>query len=537
MKKVHKADMVAHLWANRSQSEARNAQGNFYFSGPTLYSYGDHFVCGHFMPDAYSVDGRPLVLVNAGSYSVTTTRHEAIMRNALHGVTCWPVPKLCGAMIYPASAGLVAESLIAGMRECALAAATSRRIKPETRSRHVRAAEVYAERARHLLIVDASRRDLPAHSRNAARAMLRTIPVTGAFPDLELASDGKEYAARCVALAQLVAREQARESLRVALATFANIAGKVDAYPAADDWSAIRTAATAVAMIGKAGDTFKSAEEHAKLGGARIPADVRRRLESLRARLPELETLAMREQRAQNVDLYRARVDAAREHLGTFDTWRFKNAIKEAREYAQACAALDTPEERDGRELELQELQAKQDQWAAASAADRVAQFLLFAEDDASAGRFPQAYTAIRNAYRAAKDGNLPEDGIADAAQRVAAAEESANAERIEAWRNGANVIVPRGDSPMLRLVGDEIQTSWGADVPATVARNLWRLVGEARRNKRGMTFDRGHMVGAFQLNQVTEDGALVIGCHTLEFSELERMARVMGFIKAEANA
>ena len=40
---VHPADMVAHLWAHKSQDFARNPGHNFYFHGDTIYSYGSHF--------------------------------------------------------------------------------------------------------------------------------------------------------------------------------------------------------------------------------------------------------------------------------------------------------------------------------------------------------------------------------------------------------------------------------------------------------------------------------------------------------------
>ena len=40
---VHPSDMVAHLWAHKSQDFARNPCHNFYFHGDTIYSYGSHF--------------------------------------------------------------------------------------------------------------------------------------------------------------------------------------------------------------------------------------------------------------------------------------------------------------------------------------------------------------------------------------------------------------------------------------------------------------------------------------------------------------
>ena len=42
-KHVFDTGEIPHLWAHRTQDEARNCQGNLYFTGDTIYSYGSHF--------------------------------------------------------------------------------------------------------------------------------------------------------------------------------------------------------------------------------------------------------------------------------------------------------------------------------------------------------------------------------------------------------------------------------------------------------------------------------------------------------------
>lgn len=79
MKRVHDIDMVAHLWANKSQPEARNAGGNFYFDGNTVYSYGSHFPIAKHVTDK---KGRPAVLFTTRTYSVTTSKHLWTVRHA-----------------------------------------------------------------------------------------------------------------------------------------------------------------------------------------------------------------------------------------------------------------------------------------------------------------------------------------------------------------------------------------------------------------------------------------------------------------------
>lgn len=79
MKKVVAKSMVAHLWANQSQSEARNATGSMYFRDSTIYSYGSHF------PMARHVGSN--VLLTTKRYSSTTNRHLSEVRHAIRHLT------------------------------------------------------------------------------------------------------------------------------------------------------------------------------------------------------------------------------------------------------------------------------------------------------------------------------------------------------------------------------------------------------------------------------------------------------------------
>jgi len=59
--------------AKLSQNHARNKQHNFYFTGNTIYSYGEHF------PIAI-IDNRfdrKFVIYNSRTYSMTTNRHQS----------------------------------------------------------------------------------------------------------------------------------------------------------------------------------------------------------------------------------------------------------------------------------------------------------------------------------------------------------------------------------------------------------------------------------------------------------------------------
>lgn len=79
MRTVHPSDMVAHLWANRSQDNARNGGSTLYFEGDTIYSYRNSF------PIARHVEhrGKRAVMFTTETYSVTTSQHCSIVSSAI----------------------------------------------------------------------------------------------------------------------------------------------------------------------------------------------------------------------------------------------------------------------------------------------------------------------------------------------------------------------------------------------------------------------------------------------------------------------
>jgi hypothetical protein len=87
---VYPTDMVAHLWAHRSQESARNGN-NFYFDGDMIYSYGSHF------PIARHVETKrgSAVLFTTRSYSATTAGHKCIVEGACRHLTVFHVQHVC----------------------------------------------------------------------------------------------------------------------------------------------------------------------------------------------------------------------------------------------------------------------------------------------------------------------------------------------------------------------------------------------------------------------------------------------------------
>ncbi len=87
MKTVFNSSEVPHIWAGQTQNEGRNSQGNFYFKGATIYSYGSHF------PIA-TINGND-VLFTMRTYSHTTSKQVWETSRAISHkniIYCYDVP-------------------------------------------------------------------------------------------------------------------------------------------------------------------------------------------------------------------------------------------------------------------------------------------------------------------------------------------------------------------------------------------------------------------------------------------------------------
>jgi len=96
-------------------------------------------------------------------------------------------------------------------------------------------------------------------------------------------------------------------------------------------------------------------------------------------------------------------------------------------------------------------------------------------------------------------------------------------------WRSGGALPAMAWEAPTaLRLVGDKIETSKGASVPAKAARRLWPFLRAAKESGQRLTrpaFKWGDYTGA----HLSYRGELIVGCHTIPFAELARMAETLG--------
>ena len=82
------------------------------------------------------------------------------------------------------------------------------------------------------------------------------------------------------------------------------------------------------------------------------------------------------------------------------------------------------------------------------------------------------------------------------------------------------------GVSPMLRVVGDEVETSLGARFPVAHAKLGLAFVRKVRAS--GQEYVRnGHTIhlGNYVIDRIDSDGSVHAGCHVVRWEEIERIA------------
>lgn len=104
---------------------------------------------------------------------------------------------------------------------------------------------------------------------------------------------------------------------------------------------------------------------------------------------------------------------------------------------------------------------------------------------------------------------------------------------QIEQWKRGEINGVCRIDRIFLRIEGEEIATSHGARFPLAHGIRAFKLIAACRSSEKpwernGHTIHLGH----YAVDRIEPDGTVKAGCHRVEWSEIERIARLAGVVK-----
>ena len=113
---------------------------------------------------------------------------------------------------------------------------------------------------------------------------------------------------------------------------------------------------------------------------------------------------------------------------------------------------------------------------------------------------------------------------------RERAAQAKQSAERLNRWLAGDDVGFPYTEETRLRIRGDIVQTSRGAEFPLDHAKRVFKLVAQCRKSK-GRYDRNGHTIhlGHFALDAIDSEGNVTAGCHLVAWNEIERVAAQIG--------
>jgi hypothetical protein len=491
--------MTAHAWNSGNAERGQSSNGNFYFNGAALYSYGSHFVVAYRMPDG-------TVFMNSDSYSVSTSGHQSDMRAAIDNrpsVSVSSLTDLAGDWKLlprlarylregPASDKEARDAMRASVAAALLAHADDLRgqVYPAGESRHsnghydsearqyVYAATDYPEAGEYL----ANLVGLRAGTWNRIKRDADAAKAKRAAA--KIADDKRAAESRALRLADMPARDF-RDALNRAS----------DGY---NDSSLV--------SIGK--ELKRARGLMLKATSGKLAA--KSRLATIRERIKET---------THYVNTYSARHakrDAARREyreLGVVKAWRdCQNKLANTNSYAM-------------REL--------------SSAGEYLAQYGRTSAIRASGAELNRLAYIGQIACEAERE-RLAELAEAErAAERERAKLEKA--ERIRLWlageRVGAISFDAESGGAALRIMGETLETSHGAEVPLAHAVKVFRFVKLCRDSgKAWQRNGRTIRVGLFQVDSVSASGDFVAGCHRFTWSEVERVAKLAGVFDCPAS-
>lgn len=484
MPEVFDNSMTAHVWAQQTQDAGRSHNGNFYFEGRTLYSYGSHYVVGHITPDGQA-------FLNADSSSMTTNgKHKPAARRALShkghvvpDLTAWRRDVLA----YIGTGHRTQSEILKSARLMALRngnAGTPCYAWPgvESYSAILQAIGLSEHAANNTARIDAAkveRKQDAAKAQDAARALAHQL------------DNAKEYAA-----------ESSRDISRTITATLGHYANPEMGRD----------------NLAELGRKINRAAKAAKgKGWTRIAAKLHGHYKTIRAAVTNYERHAgaafrNRETRNGIAQFRRALTDwtagqvstghgsrySVRPIEGATDTMTSAGRVVQGARYLAARrvpAALAAKLESIAVEL------------------DAIAQK---AESEIAAERFAKETAARELWHKGERIESRYEGKLSDESGGALI-----RARAIERDESGA-------------IVGGVLETSWRATVPLVQAVAAFRFLKLVRARGQGWQANGQRIrVGHFQVESIAPDGSFKAACHRFNWAEIERLAVELGVFLA----
>lgn len=87
----------------------------------------------------------------------------------------------------------------------------------------------------------------------------------------------------------------------------------------------------------------------------------------------------------------------------------------------------------------------------------------------------------------------------------------------LKSWLNGEKIkLIFDYDKIYLRIMGEDVETSWGAIVPLREAKILWDMIQKGKKVI-------GHEIGYYKVLSIDKE-SITIGCHKIFFDEIKRV-------------
>lgn len=535
MRKVVDASQVCHLWANKSQDEARTPSGNIYFTGPTLYSYGEHFVIAHHLENGG-------ILWNGASYSNTTSKQQSFARQSL---ASWQRDKVVNVPFLKRDHVHELE-----------------RVKREGTNKLPDLARKLAEDIVSTVENMASMREGKGPERGAFNA-IKSNEAAGLYlcayvakgkrapkwplaplPDTMPTGDARKAWIQSVAKGKLLGTHDSALSAALhniaELETLAEEAAQFDTF---GDWWRVNNARGSLDGAGRnlteAGKAYEAAtgKKSAKVRNAW------KRHTAAEAKLMPLVSVYEAKRARQAIKSHTREVWQEMQRRGNAfsragralsyllskisDALRYLPA-EEAAQHAAFVARLTRVVDWDAAEEGLKN---------AGSNFETAMSYCPEHPGDAKR-HFQQARMhADEAAKRHPGFAALHAEELSQIAEQTPALVEEMraammrkHAEKIEAWKAGENVSLPYGDGLTLaRIKGNIVQTSRGASVPLSHACRLARIARRVIAHG-GKTWEHGEgpRVGGFMVRSIGADGSAVIGCHEFDWAESLRVLALL---------
>lgn len=481
--KRYNNSQVAHVWAQGDETKSgQSNNGNFYFEGRNLFSYGSHFLVGRIMADG-------VALLNADSYSVSTSGHQSDASRAISHRDHFYIPRLTD----------FATILARLDRKSEFSAEGRKHLKADARKLLLERASDLTRRRNAYRYESASDHDDRDES-GAYIARLAGIPLA------QWESIKRQRAKLDAAEERKRQRREHKDSIARAI-HYADMSDSEWRQFMAKDQSKYQS--------------FYDGEAKA-LYHAIKTAKAEKFSAKRRAILKERRADALRRKNGYesiNASYYR---------------WTMiRRAIAGVRA-AVGVLAAESPYPIPTRESAVASLAAKFAELSNCSAFPEATRQRLRDQSE--------ALQTIRDNMAE----ELRQYCEAEAARRDAERAEAARLatlkreEQIAAWHKGAPVRIhfdAESGGAAIRIVGDQLETSHGATVPLAHAVKAFRFVKLVRQ--RGVAWERNGKtirVGHFQIDRIDAEGNFTAGCHKFTWPEIERAAILAGVAEESAD-